>query len=95
MKISKEKILHIADLANLEIKEEEIDEYKTNLQEIINYADIVNKAPIEGLDITIHAQEEENRFRKDEVKEFKDTESLLKNAPEKQNNMFKVPKVIN
>lgn len=95
MKISKEEVLHIANLADLEIKEEEIDAYKTNLQEIINYADIVNQAPIEGLDITIHAQEEKNRFRKDEVKEFGDTESLLQNAKSKQNNMFKVPKVIN
>ena len=95
MKISKEEVLHIANLADLEIKEEEIDAYKTNLQEIINYADIVNQAPIEGLDITIHAQEEKNRFRKDEVKEFGDAESLLQNAKSKQNNMFKVPKVIN
>ena len=87
--------MHIANLADLEIKENEIDEYKTNLQEIINYADIVNQAPIEGLDITIHAQEDKNRFRKDEVKEFKDIESLLQNAKSKQNNMFKVPKVIN
>ena len=86
--------MHIANLADLEIKENEIDEYKTNLQEIINYADIVNQAPIEGLDITIHAQEEKNRFRKDEVKEFKDRDLLLSNAPEKERNMFQIPRVI-
>ena len=34
MKVSKEEILHIADLANLNIEEEQIDNYLLNLQEI-------------------------------------------------------------
>ena len=55
MKVSKEEILHIAKLADLEIKEEEIEKYALNLQDILNFANTVNNAPVDGLDVTIGA----------------------------------------
>ena len=95
MNVSKEEILHIAKLANLKLKEEEIPEYIKNLQDILNYANIVDNAPIEGLDTSIGALENYNVFRKDEIKVFEDNKALLQNAPEQEENMFKIPKVIN
>ena len=95
MQISKEEILHIANLAQLELKEEEIEEYMLHLQDILNFANIVNNAPVDGLNITIGTNEAKNIFRKDEIKRFEDTESLLQNAETKEQNMFKIPKVIN
>ena len=95
MKVSREEILHIAKLANLEIKEDEIEKYATNLENILNFAEIVNNAPVDGLNVTIGANEKKNVFRKDEIKIFKDNEALLQNAPSKEQNMFKLPKVIN
>lgn len=95
MKVSREEILHIANLAQLELKEEEIEKYQTNLQEILNFANIVNNAPVEGLDITIGANESKNVFRKDEVKIFENIDGLLENAPTQEQHMFKIPKVIN
>ena len=94
MEVSKEEILHIAKLANLKLNEEEIPEYIKNLQDILNFANIVNKAPIQGLEISNGAMDNSNVFRKDEIKEFEDKEALLQNAPDKQDNMFRVPKVI-
>ena len=94
MKVSKEEILHIANLASLNIKEEEIDKYIDNLQDILNFANIVNNAPVEGLEETIGANENYNVFREDEIRVFEDNELLLSNAPEKEMNMFKIPKVI-
>ena len=70
MQVSKEEILHIANLARLEIKDDEVD-------------------------ITIGANEAKNVFRKDEIKVFEDNKALLQNAPSKEDNMFKIPKVIN
>ena len=64
MKVSKEEILHIAKLADLEIKEEEIEKYALNLQDILNFANTVNNAPVDGLDVTIGANEKKNVFRK-------------------------------
>lgn len=94
MQVSKEEILHIAKLANLNLEENEVETYLVHLQDILNFANIVNNAPVEGLDITIGANEAKNIFRKDEIKRFEDTESLLQNAESKEQNMFKIPKVI-
>ena len=95
MKVSKEEILHIANLAQLELKEEEIEKYMLHLQDILNFANIVNNAPVDNLDITIGANEAKNVFRKDEVKVFNNIEGLLQNAPEQDRHMFKIPKVLN
>ena len=95
MQVSKEEILHIANLAQLTLEENEIEKYQTNLEEILNFANIVNNAPVEGLDVTIGANEAKNVFRKDEIKIFEDNENLLQNAPTKDQHMFKIPKVIN
>ena len=95
MKVSKEEILHIAKLADLEIKDEEIEKYALNLQDILDFAEVVNNAPVDNLDITIGANEAKNVFRKDEIKIFEDNQGLLQNAPTQDQNMFKIPKVIN
>ena len=92
--VIREEILHIAKLANLELKEEEVDTYLLHLQDILNFANIVNKAPTDGLDITIGANQNCNAFRKDEVKQETTREDLLQNAPEQERGMFKIPKVI-
>lgn len=95
MQVSKEEILHIAKLADLNLNENEIDTYILHLQDILNFANIVNNAPIEGLDVTIGANENKNVFRKDEVIQFEDTASLLQNTKTQERGMFKIPKVIN
>ena len=94
MKVSREEILHIAKLADLKLKEEEIDKYIVNLEDILEFANIVNSAPVDGLKESIGVNENCNVFRKDEVKTFEDNQALLANAPEKDRNMFSVPKVI-
>ncbi len=95
MKVSKEEIMHIASLADLTLKENEIEKYIINLQEILNFANIVNRAPIDDIDESVTGIEEKNVFRKDEIKEFDNKQGLLQNAKEVQNGMFKIPKVIN
>lgn len=94
MQVSREELLHIAKLAHLKLKDDEIEDYLLNLQDILNFAEIVNNAPVEGLNETIGANDNYNVFRKDEVKEFESRELLLQNAPTEENNMFKIPKVI-
>ena len=94
MKVSKEEILHIANLANLKLKDEEIDKYILNLEDILNFANVVNNAPIDGLTETIGANDSYNVFRKDEIKEFGDRDLLLQNAPSQDEGMFKIPKVL-
>ena len=94
MKVSKEEILHIANLAQLTLEDSEIEEYMLHLQDILNFANIVNNAPVDGLDVTIGANEAKNVFRKDEVKKFEDVDILLQNARKKDRHMFKIQKVL-
>lgn len=94
MQVSREELLHIANLASLKLKEEEIDQYLLNLQDILNFANIVSRAPVEDLPETIGENDKCNVFRKDEIKVFEDNEALLSNAPDAERNMFKIPRVI-
>ena len=94
MKISKEEILHIANLADLNIKEEEIEQYANNLQDILNFVNILDNVNTDNVEESIGAVGNVNVFRKDEIKKFEDMELLLQNAPEKEDNMFRIPKVI-
>ncbi len=94
MKVSREEIEHIANLAELNLEESEIDTYILHLQDILNFANIVNSAPVEDLDVTIATRDSKNIFRKDEVRVFKDNESLFVNAPAQVEHMFKIPKVL-
>ena len=94
MKISKEELLHIAKLSALEIKENEIEEYLKNLEDILNYTETIDKIDVSKLDETIGATEDYNVFRKDEVKQFDNIDQMMENGPEVDRNMFKIPKVL-
>lgn len=94
MEVKKEELLHIAKLAKLKLQDDEIEKYLLNLQDILNFADIVNKAPVEGLKETIGERNSYNVFRKDEIEKFENIDGMIKNFPEGQDNMIRVPKVL-
>lgn len=94
MAISKEEIIHIANLADLNLSEKEIEGYAKDMNEILEFANMINSVDTSEAKETIGANSKYNVFRKDEVKVFEDNDALLQNAPEKEDNMFKIPKVI-
>ena len=94
MTVSKEELLHIVKLAHIKIDENEIDNYLNNLDDILNFADIINNADTNGLDVTIGANENFNVFRKDEIKDFDNREALFANSKEVERGMYKIPKVL-
>ena len=67
MSVSKEELLHIANLADLKIYDSEINKYLENLDNILDYVKILEKAPISELNETIGANNNANVFRKDEI----------------------------
>ena len=95
MSVSKEELLHIANLSDLKIKDDEIEKYIHNLEDILNFTEVLDKVNIDNCDEAIGANKDVNVFRKDEVKEFEDIEALMQNAPDKERGMFKIPKVLN
>ena len=78
----------------LKIEENEIDEYAKNLEDILNFVKVLNDVDTDNVEESIGAVSNSNVFRKDEIKEFGDTEILLQNAPEQEEGMFRIPKVI-
>jgi len=94
MKVTREELLHIVKLANLKIEEQNIDKYLKNLEDILGYVEVLGKVDTSAIDDENLQSNNCNVFREDEVKEFEDNDALLANAPEKEDNMFKIPKVI-
>lgn len=94
MEVKKEELLHIANLARLKLQDNEIEKYLLNLQDILNYANLVNKVDVEGLKETIGERDAYNVFRKDVIDRFGNIEGMIKNFPEEQDDMIRVPKVV-
>ena len=94
MTISKDEIIHIAKLANLNLSEEEIERYAKDMTDILEFADIVNNLNTDKIKETIGINGEYNVFRKDEIKQGISRDDLLKNAPSQDDGMFRIPKVI-
>ena len=94
MEVKKEELLHIANLARLKLQEDEIEKYLLNLQDILNFANIVNTAKVDGLKETVGERDAYNVFKKDEIEKFDNIEGIVKNFPEEQDRMIRVPKVV-
>lgn len=94
MSVSKEELLHIAKLSDLSISDDEIENYQKNLENILGYVKVLEKAPVDDCEESIGANDNYNVFRKDEIKTFENREGLLANAKEVERDMFKLPKVI-
>lgn len=94
MKIGKEELLHIVKLSNLKIKDDEIDNYLKNLEDILEFAQVLDNVDTSKVDESISGVSEYNVFRKDEIRQFESREILLQNATTQEDGMFKIPKVI-
>ena len=94
MKITKEEVLHVANLARLDIDMSLIDKFADQIGTILEYVDILNQVDTKGVSPTSHAISLTNAFREDEEKSYFDRDSALANAPEKEEGNFVVPKVI-
>ncbi|MBT8359058.1 MAG: Asp-tRNA(Asn)/Glu-tRNA(Gln) amidotransferase subunit GatC [Deltaproteobacteria bacterium] len=94
MKISKQEVLHVADLARLDLDEESIDRFAGQIGKILEYVDTLNKIDTRGITPTSHAIFLSNAFRNDEERQHLDTDVALANAPEKEDGGFIVPKVV-
>ncbi len=95
MTISEEEIIHIAKLSSLNLSKEEIKKYTVDMQEILEFANMINNVNTEGMDETIATNKKSNVMRKDEVVKFENQELLLQNAPSQDEGMFRIPKVLN
>ena len=94
MKITKEEVKYVANLARLNVSEQEADELCAQMADIISFADALGEIDTNGIEPTNHAIKIENVLREDEVKESYDREEIIKNAPMKQAGCYAVPRVV-
>ncbi len=94
MPVTLKDVEHIAQLARLEFSEEEKQKFTHQLNDILAYAEQLNKLDTSNVEPLSHVIELSNVFRDDTVKPGFTTEDALKNAPAKSEKFFKVPKVI-
>jgi aspartyl-tRNA(Asn)/glutamyl-tRNA(Gln) amidotransferase subunit C len=94
MKITKDEVLHVADLARLDLDEESIEKFAGQIDEILGYIEKLNQVDTRDVRPTSHAIFLTNAFRDDEEKEHIDRELALANAPEKEDGRFVVPRVV-
>ena len=94
MKITKEDVLYVADLARLDMDESDLDTFADQIGNILNYINTLNQIDTTGVPRTSHAISLTNAFREDMVGEHLDREAALQNAPEQEDGAFVVPKVV-
>lgn len=94
MSVTLKEVKYIADLARLELTNNELEEYTFQLNKILEYVEKLNKVNTENIEPLSHPIEAVNIFREDIVKSSINREDALKNAPSKDEEFFKVPKVI-
>ncbi len=94
--LSKSKVLHIANLARIELTENEITRLQSLLSETLEYIDILNELDLINIEPTSQVTGLENIWREDKIGETQTLTQgeVLSNAPQKENGYFKVPLVI-
>ena len=94
-KITKEEVKKVAHIARLELNEKEINSQAEQLERILEYIKQLEKIDTYDVPCTTRAIEVINVFRKDEKKNFDCVEELLELSPSREDDYFKVPKIIN
>tara|TARA_B100001989_G_C24089553_1_gene246418 strand:- start:140 stop:433 length:294 start_codon:yes stop_codon:yes gene_type:complete len=93
-KITKEEVKKVAHLARLELNDNEINNHAEQLEKILEYITQLEKIDTKNVPCTTRAIEVTNVFRKDEKKNSDCTEKLLELGPSREDQYFKVPKII-
>lgn len=94
MAITREEVLHVARLARLALSEDEADRFREQLGSILDYIRQLDTLDTKDVIPTSHAVEMGTPFRDDSVHPFGDKEAILSNAPDRFEDFFRVPRII-
>ena len=89
--ISREQLLHVANLARLELREEELERLEGQLNDILAAVSKVSELDLSDVPPTSHPLDLVNVWDADEPRPCLTVEEALANAPEREGNYFKVP----
>jgi aspartyl-tRNA(Asn)/glutamyl-tRNA(Gln) amidotransferase subunit C len=92
--VTREDVIHIADLAKLDFSEEELEKFADEFSKILEYVSQLREVDTEGIEPTFSVSAKIQPLREDVVKPSLPKEEVLKNAPEEQYGYFKLPRMI-
>lgn len=93
-KVTEETINKLAELAKLEFDENSKAQIQNDLNKMLAFVDKLNELDTEGLEPLIYMNNEQTILREDEVKSEITQDEALRNAPQKDSDYIKVPKVL-
>ena len=93
-KITLEQVRHVARLARLELSPQDENRLRTDIDEMLAYVDKLNELDTKNVAPTTQVGEAGTPMRDDEVTNRPDADAILANAPSRERNYFKVPKII-
>ncbi|MBI2588713.1 Asp-tRNA(Asn)/Glu-tRNA(Gln) amidotransferase subunit GatC [Candidatus Saccharibacteria bacterium] len=94
-KLTRDAVLKLAHLSRLKLTEAEIESFRTELAEILDYVKQLDKADTKGLEPTYQVTGLKNVMREDKTKDYQAKPAdLLKGAPAVEKNQFKVGRVL-
>jgi aspartyl-tRNA(Asn)/glutamyl-tRNA(Gln) amidotransferase subunit C len=94
MSINADTVKHVANLARLNIAEDEVESYVDQLSQIIGLMDQLNSLPTDGVDPMTHAVDMLMPAREDVVVNSDNRDLLLSGAADSEQGHFRVPKII-
>jgi aspartyl-tRNA(Asn)/glutamyl-tRNA(Gln) amidotransferase subunit C len=94
MKISEELVDHISHLARLHFEGHKKQAIMNDLENIISFMDKLNEVPTDNIEPLIFMNDEINNLREDIPTTTISHEDALKNAPKKDSDYFRIPKVL-
>lgn len=92
--VTREDVIHIADLAKLDFSEEELEKFADEFSKILEYVSQLREVDTEGIEPTFSVSAKIQPLREDVVQPSLPKEEVLKNAPEEQYGYFKLPRMI-
>ena len=93
-KIDQTQVRKVAKLSRLELTEGEVQEFTGQLSAILDYVEKMNELDTTGVEPLAHCLPVSNVLRKDSARESLGTEKVLANAPQRDDEFFKVPKIL-
>jgi aspartyl-tRNA(Asn)/glutamyl-tRNA(Gln) amidotransferase subunit C len=94
MKIDRPLLDKIAHLSRLEFEEKDADKMMRDMSAIVDWVEKLKEVDTEGVEPLTTMSHEINALRDDETKEHLSHERALRNAPQKDADYFRVPKVL-
>ncbi len=94
MKLTRDEVLHIAELARLGLSDAEVGRFQEQLSEILSHADRLQQVDLSAISPTARVLDLQNVLRADEIVPSFPREAIIANAPQVAEGCFKVPPVL-